>query len=50
MGKQKMVETAAAVLMNLPYEKAEFICRMIFQVEDNLGIAVGVKIDTKEEG
>ena len=50
MGKQEMIETAAAVLMKLPYEKAEFICRMIFQVEDNLGIADGVKIDTKEEG
>lgn len=49
MGKQKMVEMAAAVLMELPYEKAEFICQMIFRVADNLGIANGVQNDTAEE-
>lgn len=49
MGKQEMVEMAAAVLMELPYEKAEFICSMIFRVAENLGISDGVKIDTQKE-
>lgn len=49
MGKQDMVKMAA-VLMKLPYEKAEFICRMIFRVADNLGIYTGVQIDTEKEG
>ena len=50
MGKQEMVEKAAVVLMELPYEKVEFICRMIFRVADNLGPANGVQIDTEKEG
>ena len=49
MGKREMVEKAVAVLMKLPYEKAEFICRMIFRVAENLGISDGVKIDTEKE-
>ena len=50
MGKQEKVEKAAVVLMELPYEKVEFICRMNFRVADNLGIANGVQNDTEKEG
>lgn len=49
MGKQDMVKMAAAVLMKLPYEKAEFICNMILRVADNIGISPGVKLDTEKE-
>ena len=50
MDKQEMVNLTAELLMELPYEKVEFICRMIFRVADNLGIAKGVQNDTEKEG
>lgn len=49
MGKQEIVEKAAAVLMKLPYEKVEFICNVILRVADNLGISPGVNLDTEKE-
>ena len=49
MDKQKMVKLAAEILMELPYEKTEFVCNMIFRVAENLGIPNGVQIDTEKE-
>lgn len=49
MGKQEMVEKAAELLMELPYEKTEFVCNMVCKLAVKLGIRDCVNIDTEKE-
>ena len=49
MGKQEMVHLAAEILMELPYEKTEFVCNMVYKLAVKLGIRDCVNIDTEKE-
>ena len=47
--KQEMVNLTAEILMELPYEKTEFVCNMVCKLAVKLGIRDCVYIDTEKE-
>ena len=49
MDKQKMVKLTAEILMELPYEKTEFVCNMVCKLAVKLGIRDCVNVDTEKE-
>ena len=49
MDKQEMVNLTAELLMELPYEKTEFVCNMVCKLAVKLGIRDCVNIDTETE-
>ena len=49
MDKQEMVNLTAEILMELPYEKTEFVCSMVYKLAVKLGIRDCVNIDTEKE-
>lgn len=49
MDKQEIVNLTAELLMELPYEKTEFVCSMVYKLAVKLGIRDCVNIDTEKE-
>ena len=49
MDKQEMVHLTAELLMEMPYEKTEFVCNMVYKLAVKLGIRDCVNVDTEKE-
>ena len=49
MDKQEMVHLTAELLMEMPYEKTEFVCNMVCKLAVKLGIRDCVNVDTEKE-